>query len=252
MFRKLLADKRKIFLFSFSLLFGFLLLSLLRQTFTQHLFIPASALEDYRVAIAGETEEMANLQSQVDLSEQKLIAYTNAQRGSQALIGELSANLQEELDFYLMKSGAVELQGPGIEIVVDDGTRDLEFGESPNDILVHDSDILLILNELKAAGAEAISINGQRVVNCSSISCSGYTIRVNGQFFARPFVIEAIGDGARMSARLIGPAGFGTVLQEWGLVFKLNLKDRITVAKYEEPRFFQYMKPVLALSAKEE
>jgi uncharacterized protein YlxW (UPF0749 family) len=118
----------------------------------------------------------------------------------------------------------------------------LEAWENPNDILVHDADLLLIINELKTAGAEVISINGQRIVDESSISCSGYTVRINGQFHARPFIIRAIGDGSRMSAALIGPGGYGTLLKDWGLVFKVTLSDQINIPAYTENRFYKYMR----------
>ena len=54
--------------------------------------------------------------------------------------------------------------------------------------------MLRIVNELRAAGAEAISINDQRLIGTSEIRCSGPTITVNGKIFAPPFIIKAIGD----------------------------------------------------------
>jgi uncharacterized protein YlxW (UPF0749 family) len=163
----------------------------------------------------------------------------------------LVEQLYADLALFRLASGSVDAIGAGVEIIIDDGTRVLESWENPNDILVHDTDLLLIINELKASGAEAISVNGQRIVDGSSISCSGYTVRINGQFYARPFVVRAIGDGSRMSAALIGPGGYGTLLKDWGLVFRVTLKDDIRIPRYQEPRNYNYMAVVTATDKKE-
>jgi uncharacterized protein YlxW (UPF0749 family) len=102
-------------------------------------------------------------------------------------------------------------------------------------------DILTIINELNRSGAEVLAVNGQRIVNDTSISCSGYTIRINDQFFARPFEIKAIGDSKRMAAVLIGPEGYGTLLQDYGVIFKVTIKDDMTIPKYSEEQSYEYM-----------
>jgi uncharacterized protein YlxW (UPF0749 family) len=60
--------------------------------------------------------------------------------------------------------------------------------------IVHDVDIVVLLNDLKAAGAEAIEINGKRITNLSEVVCAGPLIRVNNEVIPAPFVIVAIGD----------------------------------------------------------
>jgi uncharacterized protein YlxW (UPF0749 family) len=60
--------------------------------------------------------------------------------------------------------------------------------------IVHDVDIVVLLNDLKAAGAEAIEVNGKRIINISEVVCAGPLIRVNGEVIPAPFVIIAIGD----------------------------------------------------------
>lgn len=79
-----------------------------------------------------------------------------------------------------------------MEVTVADSGKILEPGVNPNLYLVHDEDILKVVNELRAAGAEAISINGQRLIANSEIICSGPTIRVNRRPLAPPFVIKAL------------------------------------------------------------
>lgn len=96
----------------------------------------------------------------------------------------------EQIKFY---NGFTDVRGPGIMLRVSDS-----ISEDPNlDIMeriVHDVDIVVLLNDLKAAGAEAIEINGKRIINISEVVCAGPLIRVNAEVIPAPFVIIAIGD----------------------------------------------------------
>lgn len=216
-----------------------------------HLFVSPRVLEDYSVNIEGERKDMENLLVLIDESRTRLEELLALKAANEDISREVEEKLFHDLKFYGLAGGFADAEGPGVEVVIDDGTRDLEYGENPNDILVHDLDLLLIINDLKAAGAEMISVNGQRIVDSSSITCSGYTVRINGQFYARPFVIRAIGDGSRMSAALIGPGGYGTVLKDWGLVFRVSILDDIKIPAYGGNRTFKYMSLSVADRVKE-
>ncbi|NLY71476.1 MAG: DUF881 domain-containing protein [Clostridiales bacterium] len=242
---------RKVIIFIFCFFLGLSLVVLTKVSNGQRLYVSPKVLEDYRISIEGEKKDMENLKALVEETENKLNEYIRLQEEKEDLSKELEKQLFADIALYSFASGFVAAEGPGVEILIDDGTRDLEFGEDPNDILVHDSDLLLIINELRAAGAEMISVNGQRIIDQTSISCSGYTVRINDQFYARPFIIRAIGDGSRMASTLIGPGGYGTLLKEYGLVFKVTIKDNIVIPEYTENRNFIYMSRVTADSAKE-
>ena len=62
------------------------------------------------------------------------------------------------------------------------------------DYIIHDADITGILNELRSNGAEAISINGERILGTSKLVCAGPTIFLNKSRYPPPYVIKAIGD----------------------------------------------------------
>jgi uncharacterized protein YlxW (UPF0749 family) len=242
---------RAIIIFIFCLLLTFSLVVLSEMSNGQLLYVSPKVLDDYRITIQGERQDIENMQLLISEAEAKLQEYEALEAANEDISLELEEKLFYDLSFYRLSGGFVSAQGPGVEILIDDGTRDLEYWENPNDILVHDSDLLLIINELKVAGAEIISVNGQRIMDESSISCSGYTVRINGQFYARPFIIKAIGDGSRMSAALIGPGGYGTLLKDWGLIFRVELVDNIVIPKYTEERTYKYMSKVTAETAKE-
>jgi len=96
----------------------------------------------------------------------------------------------EEIKLY---NGFTDVRGPGIMLRISDNINEDENLDIMERI-VHDVDIVVLLNDLKAAGAEAIEINGKRITNMSEVICAGPLIRVNNEVIPAPFVIIAIGD----------------------------------------------------------
>ena len=76
--------------------------------------------------------------------------------------------------------GLTEVTGSGVIVTLSDSKKDASSVLDPSTLLVHDADVLSIINELKNAGAEAIAINDQRIVPTSSIVCGGNIIQING------------------------------------------------------------------------
>jgi uncharacterized protein YlxW (UPF0749 family) len=103
----------------------------------------------------------------------------------------------QELADLKMGAGVVPVEGQGITITIDDSKTKSKAGENPNLYLIHDDDLLKVINELKAAGAEAISINEQRLIATSEIRCAGPTLSVNNIRSAPPYEIKAIGDAKK-------------------------------------------------------
>lgn len=100
----------------------------------------------------------------------------------------------EELKFY---NGFTDVRGPGIMMRVSDSTVEDDSIDIMEKI-VHDVDITVLLNDLKSAGAEAIDVNGQRIINISEVVCAGPVLQINGEAVPAPFVIRAIGDMDRL------------------------------------------------------
>jgi uncharacterized protein YlxW (UPF0749 family) len=101
--------------------------------------------------------------------------------------------IKSQIEQIKLYNGFTAVRGPGIMLRVSDNINedyDLELMER----IVHDVDIVVLLNDLKAAGAEAIEVNGKRIINISEVVCAGPLIRVNGEVIPAPFVIIAIGD----------------------------------------------------------
>lgn len=104
----------------------------------------------------------------------------------------------EELRRYL---GLVPIQGSGLKVTLQDGDYNPN-SVNPNDYIVHESHVFQVINELYISGAEAISINGQRIHSNSYIVCTGPVITVDGVQYPAPFVIEAIGEPKVLSSSI--------------------------------------------------
>ncbi|MEF9991656.1 MAG: DUF881 domain-containing protein [Romboutsia sp.] len=168
------------------------------------------------------------------LSEQKatLRQYKDVLKDEDTSIKDL---MEEEISYFKALSGYVKVQGEGIVVTIIDSEKNLENGQNPNDLIVHDIDILRILNDLKKSGAEAISINAERVLSTSKIKCSGATITVNETTYGQPFVIKAIGDVNILKASMISPESYANLLKEvYGIYIKIEEKSSIIINYHEK------------------
>ena len=136
--------------------------------------------------------------------------------------------------------GTTEVTGPGVIITLNDSKLDASTVLNSSDLLIHDGDILSIINELKNAGAEAISINDQRIVPTSSIVCGGNIIEINGEKTGAPFIIKAIGL-PELLAGLSRPGGYLQILKDDTIEVDLKMSNKITIPKYAGVLKYKYM-----------
>lgn len=127
--------------------------------------------------------------------------------------------------------GLTEVTGPGVIVTLTDSKKDISSALDPSLLLVHDLDVLSVINELKNAGAEAISINGQRIVSTTGITCGGNIIEINGEKVGAPFEIKAIGLPEQLAA-LSRPGGYLQLLQDYSIGAELKKSNSITIPKY--------------------
>ena len=137
--------------------------------------------------------------------------------------------------------GLAEVTGPGVIITVADSEIDSNSVVDATDFIIHDTDILKIVNELKNAGAEAISINNQRVILTTPIICGGNIININGERIGSPFEIKAIGSPEAL-ANLSRPGGWLSKLEKRGIkVSAIKKSNSITIPKYSGVLNFKYI-----------
>lgn len=153
-------------------------------------------------------------------------------------------NLQQDAEKYKIIAGLTDLKGPGVIVTLNDSDLQPKNGEDPNMFLVHDEDLLKVVNELKAGGAEAISINGQRLIAVSEIRCVGPTININSTRYAPPYIIKAIGNPETLQAALNLKNGIVDTLKYYGINVDIQTSNELIIPKYSDPIRFIYAKPV--------
>ena len=138
--------------------------------------------------------------------------------------------------------GNTDVVGEGVIITLKDGQTDGLSLDADN-LIVHAENVLAVVNELKNAGAEAISINGKRIVNTSAISCDGNVIVVNGEKTSSPIEIYAIGLPELLST-LDRPGGTLKNFSDLGKIVDLKKSSKIKIPKYTGVLNFKYTKIV--------
>lgn len=157
---------------------------------------------------------------------------------------EALAGLAAELEAAQMLAGLMEMHGPGVVVVLDDSKRPSRPGENPNAFILHDEDLLRVVNELAAAGAEAVSINGQRLVSTSEIRCAGPVISINGVRTSPPVTIMAIGDPHDLESALRLRGGVVDSLSFWGIQVQIRREQDVRVPAYQRSIGFSFARPV--------
>lgn len=173
-------------------------------------------------------------QAEKDLEEERKSSTNNNQ--------ELE-NKENEIKLGNKIIGLTDVTGAGVIVTLSDSKKEASSVLNPSSLLVHDADVLSVINELKNAGAEAISINEQRLVSTTSISCGGNIIDINGEKVGAPFVIKAIGLPEQLAA-LSRPGGYLEILKSASVGVELKKSNSITIPKYTGLITYKYAKDV--------
>ncbi|MCG8539747.1 MAG: DUF881 domain-containing protein [Clostridia bacterium] len=220
-----------------SIILGFLISIQIRNINDRHEYVSLDTIRDYKQSLEKERTEIEKIELQIEDIQDKIDDY----RTTKIRDGDITKALNDEVNKYKMISGLTNVHGPGVIIIIDDATRELIEGEDPNAVLVHDMDLLNIINDLKTAGAEAISINNQRILSSTEIDCSGFTIEINGQDYGHPYIIKAIGEPGHLEAAINGPITTGYLLKEYGIFVEVNVSAYITIPKYDGDMEYEYL-----------
>lgn len=227
----------KVTIMILTIILGVLISVQIKNINNKYEYVSLETIRDYKQNIEKEKAEIENLKSLINDYEKKTIEYQTTKLKD----GDITKLIESEIKEYETRSGFNDVYGPGVMIIITDASRELMEGENPNDLIVHDIDILTIINDLKVAGAEAISINNQRVLSSTGISCSGYTIEVNGRDYGLPFIIKAIGNPSHLQAAINGPNTTGYWLKEYGIFLEVNTRTYIKVPKFDEDISYKYL-----------
>ena len=203
---------------------------------TNSSYITSNTVNNLRDEVLKNKEKYDNKYEELEKTE---AALEKERESTTSNNGELS-NLEEQIKEGNKLLGLTEVTGEGVIVTLKDNTT-----TSPNslldnnDLVVHDMDVLSVINELKNAGAEAIAINDQRLINTTGIVCDGNVIQINGQKIGAPFEIKAIGLSEQLAA-LSRPGGYLSILQQYGIGTELVKSKSITIPKYTGSINFKY------------
>lgn len=192
-----------------------------------------------RAEVLKYKEKYDNKYKELEKAEEKL---EQERESSTKNDGELQSK-EEEITEGNKITGLTEVTGAGVIVTLTDSKKDISNSLNPSDLIVHDLDVLSVINELKNAGAEAISINDQRLTPNSGIVCGGNIIDINGEKVGAPFIIKAIGLPEQLAA-LNRPGGYLAKLKEYSIGVELKKSNNITIPKYTGTITYKYAKTI--------
>jgi len=153
--------------------------------------------------------------------------------------------IAEDLQASRAALGLVPLKGPGITLEINDSSLPALKGVDVEPFLVHDWDLFEVANELWGHGAEAISVNGQRLVAGSAFVCSGRAITVNRVLISAPFVFTVIGKPDTLMSVLNTPGGELDKLRGYQLRVKLTRHAQVEAPAISVAPKFEFARPVV-------
>lgn len=190
------------------------------------------AYNEMRTTVSEQKKKIADLQSSLSKYQEAAAKETDNEK-------LLYADLQKSQ----VMAGIVAVSGPGVTVTLRDARKvppkpadmsEQEYLSWTNGYHIHDADIQTVVNELRAAGAEAISINDQRVVSSTAIRCVGPVVQVNAvPTSGSPVTIKAIGDGEAIFSGFTMPGG---VKDQYAMtdpaMFGIEKNKRLTLPAY--------------------
>jgi len=177
-------------------------------------------------------------QKQNDLSSQVKTLQTEVKTKENDLVNKniVSTTMLNDLSDQEMIFGATNVSGQGVAITLSDGEMQIKDEETKS--LAHAADLRDIVNLLWYAGAEAISINDERLIYNTSIDCIVSTIMINSNNYAPPFTIKAIGNEDDLSNVINSSRKLVDIKKRADkkqIVFNLQAQNNITINKYSGP-----------------
>ncbi|MBV9867640.1 MAG: DUF881 domain-containing protein [Abitibacteriaceae bacterium] len=182
------------------------------------------AMEQVRINHQRNVEGLAQAQQQMQVMKSRFEKEKKDRADLAAHLKVLQANLttgtigskkqadllNKQIKELQLVAGLTSLSGPGVVVTLNDNPDAAKAGNAVGAFLpgiVHDFDILSVVNELRSAKADAIAVNGTRITGYTPIRCVGPTILINWEAKAAPFRIEAVGDPTTLKSALNLPDG---------------------------------------------
>lgn len=229
-----------------------LILGLMCFFLTIGIFIQIKSVESTKSVVAKTTAEAElrdnilkfqekyneNLEN-LDLANEKLegVIEQASQNGNDGI------NYSDKLKQMNNLLGYTDVEGQGLIITVQDGDTSTVKGLVSN-YLVHDGDLIKIVSLLRNAGAEAISINDERIVSNTAITCAGNIVTINGKKVGSPFVINAIGLTEKLYGAVTVTDRYLKDMEIQGVKVSIIKKEKLRIKKFNGVHSFNYAKNI--------
>jgi uncharacterized protein YlxW (UPF0749 family) len=194
--------------------------------------------------IASANRENKKLRQQIEELGEKITNYENQlAKGSGA-----ARTLNQELQNAKFLAGLTAAEGPGVVVTLQDSKRKLkenapaDLPDLPNPWLIHDTDIQRVVNELKDNGAEAITVNDERLIATSEIRCVGSSTSINGARYTAPYEIKTIGDPKTLENGLRMRDGVADSFPDPEMI-KIEQRNHVVIKPFTGSRQIKYAKP---------
>ena len=193
----------------------------------------AALIEREQGVVADLRRQLGGLRADTDRLRRD---YLGRQRGMSAV--------DRRLDEARAAAGLSALRGPALQVSLDDATGAPPTSVDVNDLVIHSQDVQAVVNALWRAGAEAVAVNGQRLVSTSAVLCVGNTLLLDGTVSSPPYV--AVGIGAAADRFQADPLvrQLASDATTFGLHFDVTPVDSVTVPGYGGPIQPHYAAPV--------
>ncbi len=188
--------------------------------------------------IAAKLEKTkSELDTEKSTKEQLLAEISQNEKKKQEYLKEFAnqANddkLNNDLKIVGTFAGLTNVKGSGIIISIKDNkVNTIGITENAKFLIIHDMDLVWICNELKKAGAQAMSINDERVISFTEQTCAGPSIRINNKRMTSPYEIRAIGDQELLSSCL-DKSEIAKMMREFGINLDIVKEKEVFIPKY--------------------
>lgn len=184
-------------------------------------------------------EEKNSLSEELESTRAILTEIEAAASQDNAIIKNLNSTIRE----YEILAGMTDVIGEGIIITIDDSPQDPTAAYDYT-VTDHYDKVVLLINELNSAGAEAISLNDQRIISISEIRAAGNSINVNFIPQTVPIVIKAIGKKSALDGAINGRYGIVPELRRFQLLIDVRTLDEIIIPRYNGKIDLQYVNSI--------
>jgi uncharacterized protein YlxW (UPF0749 family) len=201
----------------------------------------ASLITDTERKVTGFSDQVTSLEDQVDALDEAGARNDGRVKAARDRAAALAGPV-----------GLLPVHGPTVSVVLDDAPRRPDGSLPPNarnadDVVVHQQDVQAVVNALWAGGADAMTVQGQRIIATGAVKCVGNTLLLYGHVYSPPFRITAIGDPGRLRRALDQSGGvqeYRRAVEYFGLGYDVTDERDVMLPGYDGPLRLGYAEAV--------